>query len=232
MTPDKTILDNDIQHLTERVVDLGVYIEELFKNAVSLLFSREWSSVHAIFQSAPDVAPVTLSGEAMRIIQRWAPIGEQLGAVLALQQAANEFGVIYDIIVRIAEKARALDDDVESYLQLMGPEGRQAFYTVIQSAYIQLRGGIVALNTRQASIAAHVIAQDSVLDHAYLVVQAASAPLLNDDLSARARPVTLLRVIVGDIEQLGNHVTRICAPIEQPMLFPASDGDLSFFKAG
>lgn len=211
--PELEQMDAEIRMLADRVVDLGLYTEEMFKNAISLLFTRDWSNVMSIFQSAPDISPVTLVGEAIQLLARWAPTQDRLRTVVMLQQAADEFGTMLGIIAHLAEKANAAENTIEEYFQQLGPVGQQAFYQLIRSAHIQLRGCVVALSTRQASTASKVIAQDSALDQAYLQMQAASrdavkvAPILT-------MPMTLLSLIVADIEQLGNHVTRICQRIE------------------
>src|SRR5579883_3216053 len=211
--PELEQMDGAIRHLADRVIDLGTYVEEMFKNAVSLLFSREWSSIVSLFSSAPDVAPVTLVGEAIQLISRYSPTIERLRQVVTLQQAADEFGVMLGIIGRIAEKSRAFEDTVEDFFAQLGPEGQQAFYRLIQSAHIQLRGCIIALNTRQAVMAAKVIAQDSVLDQAYLQMQAATRAAIMADPHLTL-DLGRLSLIVAEIETLGNHVTRICQHIE------------------
>jgi phosphate uptake regulator len=206
-------LDMEIANLAEQITDLGTYVEEMFKNAVSLLFSRDWSSLYTIFQSAPDVSPVTLVGEANGIIARWAPTDERLRTVVALQQAADGFDGILKIVTHISDKARQLDDEIEVYFSRMGKSSYHAFYKLIQSAHIQLRGCIVALCTRQASLAANVIAQDGVLDHAYMEMQSVTKAAIMADPSLTL-PLALISVIVADIESLGNDVTRICQRIE------------------
>ena len=206
-------LDIEIANLAEQITDLGTYVEEMFKNAVSLLFSRDWSSLYTIFQSAPDVSPVTLVGEAVSIMARWAPTDERLRTVVALQQAADGFDGILKTVTHIGDKARQLDDEIEIYFARMGPVSYQAFYRLIQSAHIQLRGCIVALCTKQATLAANVIAQDSVLDHACIEMQTVTKGAIMADPSL-SLPLGLISVIVADIEALGNQVTRICQRIE------------------
>lgn len=222
--------DLHLRILADRVVDLGVYVEEMFKNAVSLLFTRDWSNIFTMFQTAPDVTPVTLIGEAAQLLARWSPSGERLRTLIAMQQAADEFGIMLGIIARVGEKAHSLEDDIESYFPLMGPEGREAFYQLVKSAYIQLRGCVIALSTRQASMAAKVVTQDSLLDQAFLQMQASTNQALSYDVTLTL-PLALLSAIVGDIEQLGNHVTRICQRIinisqgmsGDPLVFEAPD---------
>ena len=205
--------DREIRLLADKVVDLGVYVEEMFKNAISLLFTRDWSSIFTLFQSEPDILPVTLVGESLDIVKRWPLTPDRLRTVLALQQAATEFDAILKIISRVAERAHYLDDDIESYFVAIGLKGHRAFFRLINSAYVQLRGCIVALSTRQANVAAKVIEQDSVLDQSYLEVQAAARAALSVDISI-SLPLASISVIVTDIEQLGNHVTRICQRVE------------------
>ena len=211
--PELEQLDTEIRLLADRVVDLGLYAEEMFKNAISLLFTRDWSNVISIFQSSPDVSPVTLVGEAIQLLARWAPTQERLRMVVALQQAADEFGIILTIIGHLAEKAHSIENTIEEYFQQIGPVGQQAFYQLIQSAHIQLRGCVVALSTRQARMASKVITQDGALDQAYMQMQAASRNAIMADPSL-TMPLALLSVIVADIEQMGNHITRICQRIE------------------
>jgi hypothetical protein len=205
--------DKEIRLLADKVVDLGVYVEEMFKNAISLLFTRDWSSIFTLFQSDPDVLPVTLIGESLNIIKKWSLLPDRLRNVMALQQAAAEFEAIRKIIGRIAERTDYLEDDIETYFITIGPDGHRAFFRLVNSAYVQLRGCIVALSTRQASVAMRVIEQDSVLDQAYLEVQHATKAALATDITL-SLPLASISVIVGDIEQLGNHVTRICQRIE------------------
>ncbi|MBA3822727.1 MAG: hypothetical protein H0X24_02340 [Ktedonobacterales bacterium] len=206
-------LDIEIANLAERITDLGTYVEEMFKNAISLLFSRDWSSLYTIFQSAPDVSPVTLVGEAVGIIARWGPTEERLRTVVALQQAADGFDGILRTVTHISDKARQMDDEIEVYFARMGQDSYHAFYKLIQSAHIQLRGCIVALCTKQANLATNVIAQDGVLDHAYMEMQTVTKAAIMADPSL-SLPLGLISVIVADIESLGNGVTRICQRIE------------------
>jgi phosphate uptake regulator len=211
--PELDQMDGAIRQLTTRVIDLGVYVEEMFKNAVSLLFARDWSSVFTMFHSTPEVAPVTLVGEAVQVMARWSPTNDRLRMVVALQQAADEFGTMLGITTRIAEKARSFENTVEDYFAQVGPAGQEAFYKLLQSAHIQLRGCIVALSMRQATMATKVITQDGALDQAYLQLQTALRAAIMADPALTA-PLGALSVIVADIETLGNHVTRICQRIE------------------
>jgi phosphate uptake regulator len=219
--------DNEIRLLADRIVDLGVYVEEMFKNAISLLFTRNWSSVLTIFQSEPDILPVTLIGDALNLIKKWNLMTDRLRTVMALQQAATEFEAILRIIGRVAERVDYLEDDIESYFIAIGPRGHQSFFRLVNSAYVQLRGCVVALSTRQPSIAARVIEQDSVLDQAYLEMQITIKQALAADVSL-SLPLASISVIIGDIEQLGNHITRICQRVEsiaQGSLFTLFDFD-------
>jgi phosphate uptake regulator len=213
MLDETELCDREIRELADQVVDLGVSIEELFKNAISLLFTRDWSGVIALFQSPPDVAPVTLVSTAFNLINKWPLSPDRLRTVMALHEAASEFATIRDIIERVANKASAFDDDIETYLiAYVGRQGHQAFFQLVHSAYVQLRGCVVALSTRQASIAENVIQQDIVLDQAFLQLRALVQDALSVNMDATL-PLGLISVVIGDIEQLGNHVTRICQGI-------------------
>ncbi len=203
------MIDSEVRALSDRVVDLGAYVEELFKNAISLLFTRDWSSALSLFQGSPDVSPITLNGEAVQLLRRWAPTGEYLRTIMALQHAATEFEELITLIQRIAEKAHSLDADIEIYLTTMSPAGREAFYRLVHSAYVQLRGCVVVLSTRQPGVAQHVINQDGMLDMASLEALEAIRAAVTMDVQL-ALPMALLTVVVGDIEQIGNRVTRIC----------------------
>jgi phosphate uptake regulator len=235
MQSDSEILDNHIRLLAEKIIDLGVYVEESFKNAISLLFTRDWSNVYTMFQSEPDIAPVTLAGEAVQLMGRWMPTGERLHALVTLQHSATEFDAMLKIIARIADNAHKIECDIETFFPMIGPAGHQAFFQLVNSAYVQLRGCIVALSTRQASLAANVIAQDTVLDQSYLHLDAALRAAVTQDLTLTMH-IARISTIVGDIEQVGNHVTRICQPIaggmqgQPPQIFDQSDP--SFAVAG
>lgn len=227
-------LDKETRVLADKVVDLGLYTEEMFKNAISLLFTRDWSSIFTIFQSSPDVSPVTLSSEAVQLITRWTPTNERLRMLVALQQASGGFERILATITHVAEKARSLEDDIESYFTTLGLDGRQAFYRLVNSAYVQLRGCVVALSTRQSSVIASAIAQDSVLDQAYMILKNAARDAIAADISL-TMPLGLISSIVADIEQIGNTVTQICQRLEAisnggtPP--PFDMGDSSFYAA-
>jgi phosphate uptake regulator len=215
-------MDNDIRLLADRVVDLGLYVEEMFKNAISLLFTRDWSNVYTLAQTAPDVAPVTLVSEAMQIMARWAPTQERLRTVVVLQQAADELGTILNIIASLAEKARGMENNIEDYFQQIGPVGQQGFYRLLQSAHIQLRGCVVALSTRQASMANKVILQDGVMDQAYMQMQGAVRAAMMAEASLTVH-LGRLSIVIADIEQIGNHITRICQRIETITQGPSYD---------
>jgi phosphate uptake regulator len=206
-------VDTAIHALANKVADLGVYTEEMFKNAVSLLFTREWSSISTIFDADPDVSPVTLVSEALHLTHQYFLSSDQSRLVMALQQAANELGEILKIITRIASRTGHLDNDVEVYFHIIGAHGYQSFYRLIHSAYVQLRGCVIVLSSLQPSMATNVIQQDSVLDQAYLETQSAIKAALVADVSLTL-PLGNISVIIGEIESLGNHVTRICQRIE------------------
>ncbi len=214
MFEEHELCDREIRALADKVVDLGVSVEESFKNAIALLFTRDWSSALAVFQSSPDIAPVTLVGQAFHLLHRWALTPDRLRTVMALQEAATEFEKMSSVIQRIAEQARSLEEDIETFFaNYLGPQGHQAFYQLVHSAYVQLRGCVVALSTRQAAMAARVIEQDSVLDDAYLRLLAALRQAIAVNVESALR-LTLISVIIGDIEDLGNRVTRICQRVE------------------
>jgi phosphate uptake regulator len=202
-------LDAEIRALTDRVIELGLYVEEVFKNSVSLLFSREWSGTYGLYQTQPDVAPVTLVSEAISIITRWAPATERMRTVVALQQASDEFGAMLSMMNDIATNALKIEDSIESYFKYLGPRGRDAFYRIIQSAHIQLRGCVMALSAHDATLAQHVIAQDAALNTAYQDFQAALQLAMLADAHL-TMPFAMMSVITGHIEQMGNRISRIC----------------------
>ena len=204
-------IESALRGLSMRVIDLGLYIEEHFKNAISLLFNRDWASGY--FPITPDISPIALNSQLMQLLQQWHLEGEQLRTVLMLQKACTDFESLIAIINHIAERTRSLDRDVERYFVDLPHGDRDAFYGLINSAHIQLRGCIVALSTHNAEMARRVIQQDGVLDMAYLQVTNGLQRLIDLDVT-RALPVALLNLVVGDIEQLGNHITRICQGIE------------------
>lgn len=231
MSSEQEQLEEEIRILVTKVVDLGLYIEEHFKNAISLLFSREWASGY--FPVTPDVSPVTLNGRAMQILQQWGPSGEHLRTVMVLQKSCNDFESLIVIINRIAERARSLDQDVEFYLAVLPAGGREAFYEVIRAAHVQLRGCAVALSTRQASVASRVIEHDGKLDLACLQAQRALQGMIRYDPSLSMK-VQLLTLVVADIEQLGNGITRICQGIEtisSGQILPYQSPDMGLLAA-
>lgn len=205
--------DYEISILADKVIELGVYCEETFKNAISLLFTRDWSSAFTMFHAHPDIAPVTLVGESMSLMHRWSLASERMRIVVALQQASTEFDTILRHINEVADKANRLTQEIETYFAPVGEEGLQAFYRLINSAYIQLRGCIVALSSRQASLAENVIRQDSVLDQSYMQVQSVIHDALVLDIT-QTMPLGTISMLVTEIEAIGNSITRICQRIE------------------
>jgi len=205
--------DSETRIIAEKVVDLGVTVEDAFKSAISLLFTRDWSSAFTMFPPTLDIAPITLAGKCIALMTRWSLPSDRLRYVMALQHGAIEFDEILTIISRIAERSRHLDDDFEKYLYIIGPNGTQAFYQLLQSAHVQLRGCVMALNLMQSETASYVIAQDNRLDQAYFETQSAIKNALVNDMELTL-PLGYISVIVGDIEQIGNHITRICQRVE------------------
>ena len=202
-----------IRTLENNIIDLGVFAEESFKNAISLLFTRDWSSAYTIFSLEPEVSPVTLVSEAVAINRKWALPQDTLNIVLSLHQIALEYDFILKSIQRIAEMANRLDTDADEFFQ-KNMAAQQAFFRIIQSAYYHLRGCFIALTLKEPDIINSVIQQDAVLDGAYFTAQTELQNMLKEQISLTL-PISAYSIIITDIEDIGNHITRIC----QAMLF-------------
>ncbi len=213
-------LDIEVRALTKSVVELSIYIEEHFKNAVAQLFTRDW--VSGYFPITPDISPITLNGQAFQLLSLWAPSGEQFRTIMIMQKACKDLESLLALVNSMGEHARMLDRDVEYELAALPSEERQGLYRIINLAYMQLRGCTIALNTCQSSFAQRVIEQDGELDLACLRMQTALQGLLELDVT-RAVPINYIKLIISNIERMGNFVTHICQGIQT---IPAYQGEV------
>ncbi|HST87566.1 MAG TPA: hypothetical protein VLJ14_04240 [Ktedonobacterales bacterium] len=204
-------MDDEIGSLADETTELGVYAEDIFKNAAAALYERgteaalfglDTSRVCARLHTA-----IHLKG--LSIIAWHAPGPDVTRRIVGLQQIAADFARIAADGGQIAEQALFFSGSAESDLLLAGGDTPLHLIELIRQTYVEVRGCVIATTTWNTAMARRLIVEDTELDRLFLSYKHA----LDTAIAANARGAARLQrlLLVGvHLEDIGNRVVSIC----------------------
>jgi phosphate uptake regulator len=204
-------LDDDIAVLSDETIELGLYAEEIFKNASAALYPGAAEAAQFAIETERVCLQIYhgIHQSALAILARHMPIGDKLRRIVELQQIAADFARIAEDGRQIAEHALWLAGTAESELSIFGSTGMQLLVSMLRQTYIEVRGCVVVTTVRSSVMARRLVAEDDQLDQHFLSFKG----LLDAIISAYPRNVARLQrlLLVGVcLKDMGNHVVAIC----------------------
>jgi phosphate uptake regulator len=204
-------LEDDIAVLSDETIELGLYAEEIFKNASAALYPGAAEAAQFAIETERVCLQIyhSIHQSALAILARHMPMGDKLRRIVELQQIAADFARIAEDGRQIAEHALWLSGTAESELSIFGSNGMQLLVSMLRQTYIEVRGCVVVTTVRSSLMARRLVAEDAQLDQYFLSFKG----LLDAIISAYPRNVARLQrlLLVGVcLEDIGNHVVAIC----------------------
>ncbi len=202
---------DEAARLAEEVTELCILAIEVFKNAVAALFESEPDIAHSAMQTAEECTASArhIHHNAVGMLVRWTPIGDNLRRIVDLQRAASEGARISDYGKRLAEHARALGGTAEHELAAVHKQAPDLLVQLIRQVYVALRGCLVLTSTHDRVLAARLIAEDAQLKHLHQMLTATIERAIASQ-PQRAASLGHITQILWECRQIGLSVVAIC----------------------
>ncbi len=212
-------LDDEIAVLSDETIELGLYAEEIFKNAAAALYPQAAEAAQFAIETERVCLQIyhSIHQSALTSLARHMPAGNQLRRLVELQQIAAEFAYIAADGRQMAEHALWLAGTAETELSLISAEGMSLLVRMLRQTYVEVRGCVVVVTLRGMAMARRLVAEDAELDQLFLTFKG----LLDATIGAYPRNVARLQrlLLIGVcLEDIGNRVAAIC----HTLLYPSS----------
>jgi phosphate uptake regulator len=202
----------ELGKLAEETTELGIFAEDIFKNAsAALLFGFDADMSRSVLEAGLlcEQQHRAIHQRALELLLQSAAAGEDMRQIVETQAVAAEFARIAENGRLIAEQAFALGDMAEMYLLAVGEDAPGLLVQLIRQAYVEVRGCIVASTSRDTTLARRLLSEDADLDHLYLLYK----NQLERAIAANPRgalPLHRLLLVGVHLEDIGNHVVSAC----------------------
>jgi phosphate uptake regulator len=201
----------DAARLSEGVSGLCALVIELFKNAAAALFGPEPDPACWAIESAARcaVGARQINHDAIAMLARWNPTGDDLLTVVRLHRAATEFARIGEYGRHVAEHALALGGSVEHELRQVYGGAPDDLVTLVRQVYVVLRGCLVLGATGDGSLARRLIAEQAELERIHRALKLS----LDRGLAMRperAQQLRRLESVIGELRQVGVCAAALC----------------------
>jgi hypothetical protein len=160
-------VDDEVLRLGEETTELGIAVEDTYKNAASALYSAGIEAAH-IVEGGEDAADAPILAKIVAILRHSALFGEHFRRLAELQHIASGFAHIGEHARAIAGHALALHGAVEVELAQAAADVYELLRLLVRQTYIAIRGSIVVASSRDTEIAQRVLAAVAELDRIYL----------------------------------------------------------------
>lgn len=210
-TSDDTHIHNDaLSALYEAATELGVGAEDIFKTATAMLYEPYVESARGIAEAERQCVQMQydIHRRALSLLAEWGTEGEHLRTIIALQQISLGFVRVAQDGRQIAELAQAFMGDANTLLADAGDDGALLLH-LIRQAYVEVRGGVLAVTLRDPVIARRVVAEDAALDGLFLILKSRLDQAIIANPRAAA-PLQRLLMVGVHLEDIGNRIVGIC----------------------
>jgi phosphate transport system protein len=103
-------LQNDLERLKKRVLELGTLVEESLSNAITALRTRDRNLAEAIIDGDDDIdrREVSIEEDCLKILALHQPVARDLRFVVAILKLNNDLERVGDLAANIAQRAFSL----------------------------------------------------------------------------------------------------------------------------
>jgi hypothetical protein len=159
--------DGEVLKLAEETTELGIAVEDAYKNAASALYSTGIEAARLV-ESGGDAPDARILAKIVAVMRHPALSGKHFRRIAELQHVASEFAHIGEHARAIAGHALALRGVVESELSELAADVYELLRVLVRQTYIVIRGSIVVSSSRDPHLAERVLAAAADLDGIYL----------------------------------------------------------------
>jgi phosphate uptake regulator len=205
-------IEVDVSRLAEDTTELGIFAEDIFKNAsASLLFGFDADTARSVLEAGwvCQQQHQVIHKRALELLVHPEAAGEELRRIVETQTVAAEFARIAECGRLIAEQALVLGDTAEMYLLDVADDAPGLLVQLIRQAYVEVRGCVLATTTRDTTLAQRLIREDAELDHLYLIYKNRLEHAITVNPRG-AHPLHRLLLVGVHLENIGNHVVSAC----------------------
>jgi hypothetical protein len=152
----------DLHRLLEENAEIFILGIEVFRTAVSALFSQDPLVAQFAIQMTDNCAARInqLRRETVGVLAQWTPKGAALQQILRIERTAAESMTISQCSRDIADHALALQGAADQHFALVHQRAAEVFLSLVQQIYFGLRGCLALTSTRDRALAERVIAED------------------------------------------------------------------------
>ncbi len=207
------VADEEVLRLAEETTELGIAVEDAFKNAASAFYTSGMEAAHVV-EGGGAIADAPILAQIVALLGHPALSGEHFRRIGELQQVATAFAQIGKHSRELAGDALALRGAVETELARIAADVYELLRMLVRQAYIVIRGSVIATGARDGTTARHVLDAVADLERIFLdfrtAVQRAIALRPSDT-------VMLQRVLLagGRMREIGVHGRSICRVVAQ-----------------
>lgn len=204
-------IEDEITSLTNETTELAILAEDAFKNAAAALYEQEQDAAFLAMEHERTCTQMSraIHSTALALLARHLPAGDQMRRIVEMQQIAGEYARIAESANVIAEQALQLGGMGEIYLLRAAGDAPLLLLMLVRQAYVEIRGSIIAMTTRNTAIARRLMSEDSELDRLFLVFKRAVEAAIAADITASG-PLQRLLLVGVRLEDIGNRITSIC----------------------
>jgi phosphate uptake regulator len=198
--------------LATDTTELGIVVGDMFQYAAASLFGREPEAARYAMETRAWVTQsvTVLRRRAQRLIQQFAPQGDDLRRIAELQQAASEYARIAERAGHVAEHALRLDGAADALLVSIHAEAPDLMRALISEIVERMRGVFLVTASRDMVLARDLIERDSEVETLYRRVKALLDWQIRND-PFNALPIQRLLIVTSNIRQIGSSVVAICS---------------------
>lgn len=203
-------LEDEIGSLADETTELGLFAEDIFKNAAAALYEQPAEVARMAIETARvcEQRHTAIHQKGLSILAWHQPGADEIRRVVELQQIAGELARIAENGRRIAEHALWLGAMSEAELVRVGTDASLLLTQMVRQTYIEVRGVVILTTTRRKSLARRLLQEDAELGHLYLSFKA----IVEQAISANTPGAPLHRLLLVGVhlKDIGDRITAIC----------------------
>jgi phosphate transport system protein len=201
--------DLDLEAIRSRVLLMGGLVESQLREALAAFGGGDLDQAQRVIDAdaAVNQAEIALDDACRHLIVRRQPAANDLRTVMATVKVITDLERMGDEATRIARAARSIAEHRRSEV----PHG-QIVRTIAASAQRMLHDALDAFARLDAQQAAHIIADDDLVDHGFRAVMRSLITFMMEDPRTISPALDTLWVAKA-IERIGDHATNIAESV-------------------
>lgn len=201
---DHRIIDQQLDHLRDKILLLGGATEAAVQRAMQSLVERDSELAQKVLEEDKIIDQMELEIDrlSIEIIALQQPAAHDLRFVISVAKITPILERIADHAGSIAEAAIILNNEptIKSYVE---------FPIMAQTAAEMLRSALDAFTNEDSAASREIIERDKLIDEAYRKVFGELLEIMVDDPSATTGAAHLL-FVAKHLERIGDYVKDIC----------------------